>query len=256
MADDQIAARKTAAIAAESIERHEREHLGKDDSELASLRQEVAVSQKRIGELEGEKLKWLEESVWQKGLANAAHRRIGELEAERDALVKFKAYVHRRLDEAGVPTDPESPHKAEGCRIGGRLDIVLAAHRQWEEAVAICAALMQWQGKASSVISDISEPIKKCFIDRTMGYEQFVPLAVKWCEEHVDRIGLQLENDPTFSKAGHELLNKFKQLEAVAVAARNYYGEFQHGKLTSAIDALDGVTAGRTIAQGQAGGGK
>jgi hypothetical protein len=39
---------------------------------------------------------------------------------------KFKAYVHRRLDEAGVPADPDSPHKAEGCRIGGRLDIVLS----------------------------------------------------------------------------------------------------------------------------------
>lgn len=46
--------------------------------------------------------------------------------AERDALAKFKQYVHGRLDAAGVPADPDSPHKAEGCRIGGRLDIVLA----------------------------------------------------------------------------------------------------------------------------------
>lgn len=49
-----------------------------------------------------------------------------ELEAERDKLLAFKAYVHRRLDEAGVTADPEGPHKAEGCRIGGRLDEVLA----------------------------------------------------------------------------------------------------------------------------------
>jgi hypothetical protein len=42
------------------------------------------------------------------------------------ALAAFKVYVHRRLDEAGIPTDPESPHKAAGCRIGGRLDIALA----------------------------------------------------------------------------------------------------------------------------------
>lgn len=27
---------------------------------------------------------------------------------------------------AVTPADPESPHKAEGCRIGGRLDLVLA----------------------------------------------------------------------------------------------------------------------------------
>lgn len=46
---------------------------------------------------------------------------------EIESLAKFKAYVHRRLDEAGVPVDPESPHKAYGCRIGGRLDIVLAS---------------------------------------------------------------------------------------------------------------------------------
>lgn len=41
-------------------------------------------------------------------------------------LQKFKEYVHQRLDEAGVPVDPDSPHKAEGCRIGGRLDYVLS----------------------------------------------------------------------------------------------------------------------------------
>lgn len=46
---------------------------------------------------------------------------------ELEKLGKFKAYVHRRLDEAGIPSDPESPHKAEGCRIGGRLDLVLGA---------------------------------------------------------------------------------------------------------------------------------
>ena len=47
-------------------------------------------------------------------------------EAERDKLAAFKAYVHSRLDAAGVTVDPESAHKAEGCRIGGRLDEVFA----------------------------------------------------------------------------------------------------------------------------------
>ncbi|MNK58674.1 hypothetical protein D3C87_777650 [compost metagenome] len=47
-------------------------------------------------------------------------------EGERDALAKFKAYVHKRLDDMGIPVDPDSPHKAEGCRVGGRLDIVQA----------------------------------------------------------------------------------------------------------------------------------
>lgn len=49
-----------------------------------------------------------------------------ELVAERDALRAFKEYVHARLDAAGIPADPESPHKAQGCRVGGRLDIALA----------------------------------------------------------------------------------------------------------------------------------
>jgi hypothetical protein len=44
---------------------------------------------------------------------------------EVQRLSAFKAYVHKRLDEAGIPHDPESPHKADGCRIGGRLDIAL-----------------------------------------------------------------------------------------------------------------------------------
>lgn len=51
---------------------------------------------------------------------------VARLVAERDALANFKAYVHQRLDDAGVPIDPDSPHKAAGCRIGGRLDFVLA----------------------------------------------------------------------------------------------------------------------------------
>lgn len=45
--------------------------------------------------------------------------------APDDAVAKlqaFKDYVHQRLDAMGVPVDPESPHKAAGCRIGGRLD--------------------------------------------------------------------------------------------------------------------------------------
>lgn len=49
--------------------------------------------------------------------------------AERERAVKlqlFKGYVHARLDAAGVPTDPDSPHKTEGCRVGGRLDEALA----------------------------------------------------------------------------------------------------------------------------------
>lgn len=55
-----------------------------------------------------------------------AEAEIARLRGRCDHLERFKAYVHGRLDSAGVPADPESSHKAEGCRIGGRLDLVLA----------------------------------------------------------------------------------------------------------------------------------
>jgi hypothetical protein len=42
-------------------------------------------------------------------------------------LQRFKAFVHQRLDEAGVPTHPEGAHSAAGCRVGDRLDIALAS---------------------------------------------------------------------------------------------------------------------------------
>ncbi len=60
-------------------------------------------------------------------------RQVIDLLAEREKLQKFKDYVHGRLDAAGVQTDPDSVHKAEGCRIGGRLDIVLGALARLEK---------------------------------------------------------------------------------------------------------------------------
>jgi outer membrane murein-binding lipoprotein Lpp len=59
---------------------------------------------------------------------------LAQAQAERDALAKFKAYVHERLDGAGVPANPEPPkHALEGCRIGDRLDWIL---RQYDETAA------------------------------------------------------------------------------------------------------------------------
>jgi hypothetical protein len=50
-----------------------------------------------------------------------------DVRAERDALRRFKEYVHRRLDEAGVPHDPQPEiNELTGCRIGCRLDWLLA----------------------------------------------------------------------------------------------------------------------------------
>ncbi len=49
------------------------------------------------------------------------------------ALRRFKAYVHGRLDEAGVPTHPEGEHSAAGCRVGDRLDIALRGYDPTKE---------------------------------------------------------------------------------------------------------------------------
>lgn len=56
---------------------------------------------------------------------NGKNPELATLRAALDKALAFKAYVHARLDAAGVTVDPESPHKVEGCRVGGRLDEVL-----------------------------------------------------------------------------------------------------------------------------------
>jgi len=55
---------------------------------------------------------------------------IEQLQERIEKLERFKAYVHQRLDDAGVETHPMGPHSAEGCRIGDRLDIVLNGRSQ------------------------------------------------------------------------------------------------------------------------------
>lgn len=49
------------------------------------------------------------------------------MDAHIAKLQAFKDYVHKRLDDAGIPTHPGGHHSKAGCRIGDRLDIVLLA---------------------------------------------------------------------------------------------------------------------------------
>ena len=52
---------------------------------------------------------------------------LDSLRAELAERAAFKAYVHERLDTAGVPHDPDPEKTADtGCRIGHRLDWLLA----------------------------------------------------------------------------------------------------------------------------------
>lgn len=74
------------------------------------------------------------------------HIALKALIAERDQLAKFKAYVHRRLDKAGVPVDPPSAHREHGCRIGGRLDALIGdrdnARKAGEAMAQACGRLV------------------------------------------------------------------------------------------------------------------
>lgn len=60
-------------------------------------------------------------------LIRAQQEMLDRKDAECSALQKFKDYVHKRLDDAGIPTHPEGEHSERGCRIGDRLDIALAS---------------------------------------------------------------------------------------------------------------------------------
>ncbi len=57
----------------------------------------------------------------------------GEALIEVEVLQAFKSWVHAYLDDKGIPTHPDGPHSAEGCRIGDRLDLVFERISRWDE---------------------------------------------------------------------------------------------------------------------------
>lgn len=102
-----------------------------------------------------------------------------QMRAERDKLQKFKDYVHGRLDAAGVPTDPESPHRAEGCRIGGRLDYVLM-HRS-DGAVAAAVRVRKWKAGI---------PLKDIYPGAKTRDEEITMLSTDWRDLAMDYLNL------------------------------------------------------------------
>ncbi len=52
--------------------------------------------------------------------------RVMQLEAAVAKLQAFKDWVHGYLDSHGVPHHPPGTHGAEGCRIGDRMDWLMA----------------------------------------------------------------------------------------------------------------------------------
>jgi hypothetical protein len=77
-----------------------------------------------------------------------------QLKADREKLQAFKDYVHTRLDDAGVPVDPPSAHRDEGCRIGGRLDVLLADRERLREALEDVLSLFEMDEETQTVGTD------------------------------------------------------------------------------------------------------
>lgn len=68
---------------------------------------------------------------------------LTELGHWKDRCLKlhaFKVWVHGFLDDHGVPHHPPGPHGAEGCRIGDRMDWLMAKLANAEQAVDHIAA--------------------------------------------------------------------------------------------------------------------
>lgn len=76
------------------------------------------------------------------------HERVQRILDERNQLAKFKAYVHLRLDQAGIPTHPNGPHSADGCRVGDRIDIVFASLRVARDALLDMTQAFKWDSVA------------------------------------------------------------------------------------------------------------
>lgn len=73
-----------------------------------------------------------------------------QLRDQRNALLKFKIFVHEYLTRHGVPEDdPTNPHSKEGCRVGARLDLLRASRDDPQQRAAAHAeldrSLTNWQ---------------------------------------------------------------------------------------------------------------
>ncbi|MCC6156073.1 MAG: hypothetical protein IT367_20075 [Candidatus Hydrogenedentes bacterium] len=88
--------------------------------ENEKLRADLQTSQDEYNEV-------LEQRQALDGQITIVAERLAILEPQIENLIQFKAFVHGYLDLHGVPQgDPDNQHQKEGCRIGARLDLLLA----------------------------------------------------------------------------------------------------------------------------------
>jgi hypothetical protein len=109
---------------------------------------------------------------------NDIRQAVAALTAERDSLAHFKQYVHARLDAAGVSPDPESPHKAEGCRIGGRLDEVLGERDKLRAENEDLRANLDWAGEPEVVAGCELDLLRKRVAELEAALKPFASVPV------------------------------------------------------------------------------
>lgn len=76
------------------------------------------------------------------------------------ALRNFKAYVHERLDEAGVPEYPGGIHSLAGCRVGDRLDLLIGDRDEAKRAYAAAPSFIEKAIRDDKFGTEIAEAVK------------------------------------------------------------------------------------------------
>lgn len=105
---------------------------------------------------------------------------VRELYERAQKLARFKAYVHERLDTAGVPADPEpEANEAHGCRVEGRLNFLVARAEKAERCALAYFTTMR----------AIATEARQHCSERLRGWERWQK-ALNWIDEAVKEYGL------------------------------------------------------------------
>lgn len=160
-------------------------------------------------------------------LANILGVKHGEnVLAVAKKLRGFKAYVHERLDKAGIEKNPKGPHSLEGCRIGDRLDILLGVPLRFasdgqKKATGYAATPSNWR--------EILEAMSDDFEDQILNLKQRLDPLV---EEAVCKVRGKRQEE-----YGDKLTN-FTDIANLENAAHNLGGADKRTAETVAIDNI------------------
>lgn len=138
------------------------------------------------------------------GELEAAELYAGQTKQQIDALQKFKDYVHKRLDDAGIEKEPNGEHSKAGCRIGDRLDIVL----KQSSPVSLESVQTAWENFVPK-----GQVLKEDFITAfELGYAAQQPASIAWLsEEEIQTISLEYGEDSIAKHAMDRLQTELRK---------------------------------------------